>query len=164
MQTDTIHMKSNMWLHPIIGCDRMSSTEMNGQKRSERNRDRMKKNDWILAGTVLIAALFFLVGNCFTERRGKDAEKYLRIKVDGEVFREVNLEEDAEITIGEHNRVKIQDGQVEMIWADCPDQICAAHPKISKNRESIICLPNKVILEIVDRADEGSKGNDAVAG
>ena len=78
----------------------------------------MKKNDWILAGTVLIAALFFLVGNCFTERRGKDAEKYLRIKVDGEVFREVNLEEDAEITIGEHNRVKIQDGQVEMIWAD----------------------------------------------
>ena len=52
---------------------------MNGQKRSERNRDRMKKNDWILAGTVLIAALFFLVGNCFTERRGKDAEKYLRI-------------------------------------------------------------------------------------
>ena len=117
---------------------------MNGQKRSERNRDRMKKNDWILAGTVLIAALFFLVGNCFTERRGKDAEKYLRIK--------------------EHNRVKIQDGQVEMIWADCPDQICAAHPKISKNRESIICLPNKVILEIVDRADEGSKENDAVAG
>lgn len=76
----------------------------------------MKKNDWILAGTVLIAALFFLVGNCFTERRGKDAEKYLRIKVDGEVFREVSLEEDAEITIGEHNRVKIQDGQVEMIW------------------------------------------------
>ncbi|MFQ6827499.1 MAG: NusG domain II-containing protein [Faecalimonas sp.] len=73
-------------------------------------------------------------------------------------------EEDAEITIGEHNRVKIQDGQVEMIWADCPDQICAAHPKISKNRESIICLPNKVILEIVDRADEGSKENDAVAG
>lgn len=137
---------------------------MNGQKRSERNRDRMKKNDWILAGTVLIAALFFLGGNCFTERRGKDAEKYLRIKVDGEVFREVSLEEDAEISIGEHNRVKIQDGQVEMIWADCPDQICATHPKISKNRESIICLPNKVILEIVDRADEGSKENDAVAG
>ena len=53
---------------------------------------------------------------------------------------------------------------MEMIWADCPDQICATHPKISKNRESIICLPNKVILEIVDRADEGSKENDAVAG
>ena len=64
----------------------------------------------------MIAALFFLVGNCFTGRRGKDAEKYLRIKVDGEVFREVSLEKDAEIAIGEHNRVKIQDGQVEMIW------------------------------------------------
>ena len=99
MQTDTIHMKSNMWLHPIIVVIEWVVLEMNGQKRSERNRDRMKKNDWILAGTVLIVALFFLVGNCFTERRGKDAEKYLRIKVDGEVFREVSLEEDAEITI-----------------------------------------------------------------
>ena len=100
----------------------------------------------------------------FHGKKRKGCRKIFENKVDGEVFREVNLEEDAEITIGEHNRVKIQDGQVEMIWADCPDQICAAHPKISKNRESIICLPNKVILEIVDRADEGSKENDAVAG
>ncbi|MBS4981258.1 MAG: NusG domain II-containing protein [Lachnospiraceae bacterium] len=124
----------------------------------------MKKNDWILAGTVLVAALFFLAGNVFSERKAKDAEKYLKIKVDGEVFREVSLKENEEIAIGEHNRVKIENGQAEMIWADCPDQICVRHSKISKNRESIICLPNKVILEIVDKADEGSKENDAVAG
>lgn len=124
----------------------------------------MKKNDWILAGTVLVAAFFFLAGNFFLSGKDQDAERYLKIKIDGEVFQEVSLKEDGEISIGEHNRARIEDGKVEMVWADCPDQICAGHPKISKNHESIICLPNKVILEIVDKADEGSKKNDAVAG
>lgn len=124
----------------------------------------MKKNDWILAGIVLIATFFFLAGNSFFAGRNKDTEKYVKIKIDGKVFGEINLDEDEEISLGEHNRIRIEDGEVSMIWADCPDQICVEHPNISKNHESIICLPNKVILEIVDKADKGSKEHDAVAG
>ncbi len=157
-------MKSNMWLHTRFDCVRINSTEMNLQKNSEKDRDGMKKNDWILAGTILVAAFFFLAGNFFLAGKNKEAESYLRIKIDGEVFREISLKEDGEISVGEHNRVRIEDGEVRMVWADCPDQICTGHPKISKNRESIICLPNKVILEIVDKSDKGSKENDAVAG
>ena len=35
-----------------------------------------------------------------------------------------------------------------MIEADCPDQICVNHLAISRDGESIICLPNKVVIAI----------------
>ncbi len=35
-----------------------------------------------------------------------------------------------------------------MISADCPDQICVNHGAVSKENESITCLPHKLIVEI----------------
>ena len=32
--------------------------------------------------------------------------------------------------------------------ADCPDQICVNHRAISRDEESIICLPNQTIVTI----------------
>ena len=37
--------------------------------------------------------------------------------------------------------------------ANCKDKICVNHNKINKNNESIICLPNKVIVTVV--SDKG---------
>ena len=37
--------------------------------------------------------------------------------------------------------------------ADCPDQICVHQRAISKNGESIICLPNKVVVSIEGAED-----------
>ena len=35
-----------------------------------------------------------------------------------------------------------------MTSADCPDHLCVKQKAISKEGESIICLPNKVIVEV----------------
>ena len=35
-----------------------------------------------------------------------------------------------------------------MIDANCPDKLCVKQKSISKNNENIICLPNKVIVEV----------------
>ena len=35
-----------------------------------------------------------------------------------------------------------------MIDATCPDHICVNQKEISKTGETIVCLPNKVIVEI----------------
>ena len=58
-----------------------------------------------------------------------------------------------EIKINDTNHLIIKDGQADMIEADCPDQICVEHISISKNKETIVCLPNKVIVEIVGGED-----------
>ena len=51
-------------------------------------------------------------------------------------------------------------GKAKMTDADCPDQLCVHQKAASKNHESIICLPNKVVVE-VDGSEESEF--DAVA-
>lgn len=46
------------------------------------------------------------------------------------------------------NTVIIKDGIVYISDATCKNQVCVNTGKISKKGESIICLPNKVIVEI----------------
>ena len=35
-----------------------------------------------------------------------------------------------------------------MEWAECPDQICVKHRAIFREGESIICLPNEIVVTI----------------
>ena len=44
----------------------------------------------------------------------------------------------------------IKDGTVKMSQADCPDKLCVKNRNIHYNHETIVCLPNKVVLEIMD--------------
>ena len=41
-----------------------------------------------------------------------------------------------------------------MTDADCPDKICVNHATISDVGESIVCLPHRVVVEIVSSDGE----------
>jgi len=43
----------------------------------------------------------------------------------------------------------INKGEVYMESADCPNQICVHHSRISRKGETIVCLPNRVVIEII---------------
>ena len=110
----------------------------------------MKKNDWILVAVILLlAGIGFLV---YTNL-GKHNAGFVKVTVDGELFGTYSLKREQEIKINDTNYLMIKDGQADMIEADCPDQICVDHIAISKNKETIVCLPNKVIVEIVGGED-----------
>lgn len=120
----------------------------------------MKKKDRILAGGILIAAfavwafLHFFLPN--------DHEK-IRITVDGAVFGEYSLDEDQEIAIGKTNVCRIENGKVKMISADCPDKLCMKQKAVDASGGTIVCLPNKVVIEAVGTAKLSSDGLDAVS-
>jgi hypothetical protein len=106
----------------------------------------MKKNDWILVAAILVlAGIGFLIYTSF----GRQTAGIVKVTVNGELFGTYSLEKEQEIKINDTNRMIIKDGQADMIEADCPDQICVDHKTISKNKETIVCLPNKVLIEIV---------------
>lgn len=46
------------------------------------------------------------------------------------------------------NVVEIKNGKVDVISADCKNQVCVDHKKITKKGEQIVCLPNKIIITI----------------
>ena len=110
----------------------------------------MKKNDWILVIAILILAG---VGFFIYTSLGRQTAGIVKITVEGELFGTYSLEKEQEIKINDTNYLMIKEGQADMIEADCPDQICVEHISISKNKETIVCLPNKVIVEIVGGED-----------
>ena len=56
---------------------------------------------------------------------------------------------------GASNTVCVRPGSIAIISATCPDQICVHHNKISRNKETIICLPDKVVITIENGEDSG---------
>ena len=113
----------------------------------------MKKRDFILIGAVLVLALlFWLVPRAAGIFAGEEAS-LVRITVGGEEYGTYSLSEDQTIEINDTNICEIKDGEVNMTRADCPDQLCIHQGPIHIQGETIVCLPNRVVVEIT--------GNDA---
>ncbi|MBR2100172.1 MAG: NusG domain II-containing protein [Eubacterium sp.] len=108
----------------------------------------VKKGDIIvLAALLCIAALIFCALHFLVP--GGDN---VRIEVASKTVATLPLDEDTiynvEIDSTITNTVEIKNKKVSVISADCPDKICVNHRAISKSGESIICLPNKVVVSI----------------
>ena len=110
---------------------------------------RIKKADIILTAVIIAMALIvFVIYNLVSGGFGTDLRGEVVITVDGTEYGRYDLYEDQEIAINDTNKAVIKDGFVDMIWADCPDKLCVNHIAINKAGNSIICLPNKVVITI----------------
>ncbi|MCR4718021.1 MAG: NusG domain II-containing protein [Firmicutes bacterium] len=109
----------------------------------------MKKRDFIFIFAVLIlaAAMFFIINP-----RSDNADT-VRITVDGKLFCEKPLSENCEIDINGTNTAVIENGYVYMKSATCPDKLCIHQGKACDGSKKIICLPNKVVIEVVKNSE-----------
>ncbi len=113
----------------------------------ERNVELKKKSVntiilFIVFVLFAIGAMLFLWGQL--QEKGATAV----VTVDGAERYRCSLFVEKEIKIDDTNMLVIKDGAADMITADCPDQICVKHTPISNVGETIICLPNKVVVTI----------------
>ena len=138
-------MQSNMWLHNETCCARMYLEVR-----------FVKFKDFILLIGIVVVALVEYV--CIQKSSDEEAERVV-VSVNGEIYGEYSLNEEQKIRINDTNVLLIKDKKADMIHGDCPDQICVEHKEISKTGESIVCLPNKIIVEVMGT---GSSVLDAV--
>lgn len=103
----------------------------------------MKKGDFIIIATVAVAFVLCLALLVSFSIQGNR----VIIKQNNEVIYNQSIDINDTIDTGT-NTVVIKDGVVYMIDASCKNQICVNTGKISRKGESIVCLPNKVIVEI----------------
>lgn len=114
---------------------------------------RFKKQDVIIIGILLAGILvLFLLQMPWT----KDLGQKITITVDGAEYGTFSLATDAVIEIkngaGEvTNTLTIKDGAAKMTMADCPDQYCLRQKKIRLTGETIVCLPNKVLVSVTGK-------------
>lgn len=103
----------------------------------------IKKADLILSVSIIVLALVSVAFFAAFKQEGGT----VRISVDNQIYGEYRLDTDQTIVL-EHNTVKIKNGQVSVTHADCRDQICVDKGRIGAAGESIVCLPNAVVVEV----------------
>ena len=87
------------------------------------------------------------------------------ILVDGEEYGTYSLSSDQIIPVridGEiRNTVQIKGGNAFMMHASCPDHLCIRQGAIHSHAQSIVCLPNRVVVT-VEGADEDGEMDSMV--
>lgn len=110
----------------------------------------MKKKEAIFIAAILVIAGVLYLG---FQISGQRSHNTIRITVDGKEFGIYSLAKDQVIRIGDTNVCEIRDGKATMIEATCPDHYCMKQKAIDEHGGSIICLPNKVVIEGEDSAE-----------
>lgn len=106
----------------------------------------IKKGDvGILLIVLVLAAVFYL----FQGQRAGGETVYITVRGETTFY---SLGQDTVIPLKSetdaYNTIVIRNCTVYMENASCPDQICVHHKTVSKDGETIICLPNQVFVRI----------------
>ena len=101
-------------------------------------KKKIKRDIMLIATLIIVCAAAFLIINFVVKKDGITAV----VKVDGNIVYMLPLDKNASVTVegyqGGSNTVVIENGT----------------GKISKNGETIVCLPHRVVVEI-----QGGEGN-----
>ena len=123
---------------------------LNSMSEKAASSKRTVRNDVILIGGLLLIAaigMFYLFGM-------RPKGDTVKITIDGKLYKTYSLEENIteDIYSGEnkekHNRLIIREGKAHIETATCPDGICVSHAPIFRDGESIVCLPNRVVVTV----------------
>lgn len=151
--------------------------KQNLEKKKSQAIYSIRKADIILVVGCLLAAVFIGVFFVLSHSEGSMA----RVSCDGAelaviAFRESEPGEDEKFYLisytgtdatievfdeypllpkkGDFNLLSVANGEVSMAAADCRDQICVRHRPVSDDGESIICLPHKLVVEIMSSTQD----------
>lgn len=102
----------------------------------------------VLVGTVLACLLLL------TRQKGAYAE----VRVSGQSIQRFSLRDSVCYEIrgadGDGNLLIVEDGEAWIEEADCPDGLCCQMGRIHSVGQSVVCLPNEVVVEIIGKTAE----------
>ena len=125
------------------------------EKQKTTNK-RHVRNDIILVSVLLLFAIAFGIYLFFFRATGDS----VKVTVNGKPYATYSLSENREVNIytrnnQQLNRLIVKGGKAFIETATCPDKICAEHRAIFRDGESIVCLPNRVVVTVIksDKTD-----------
>jgi len=115
------------------------------------NRKLINHKDFIFIGIAAMLAVCIYIFAVGRPSEHLQAE----IRQHGRITKMITLEEDAIFPLDEHPAIRfiVHDGRVAFYSSDCPDQICVRRGFLHLPGQSAVCLPNRVVLTIVDFAN-----------
>lgn len=106
------------------------------------------KGDIIIIVIVLLLTLitFILTLNLYNK-----SSNLVEVHLNGEKIHSLPLDNNCNIIIEDtyQNNIIIENNKVRVINSTCPDGICENFGNISNSGQSIICMPNRLVIKIV---------------
>lgn len=105
---------------------------------------------------TIVGAVFAGSGVWMLAGMRRPADRTVQIVQDGEVLRTIDLNgaEDQRILVeaknDTSNTIMIEDGEIWISEAGCPDQTCVKMGHLRSGNLPIVCLPNKLIVRFAD--------------
>lgn len=122
----------------------------------------MKKKDLLFGAGIIIVALVMLLAMQLT--RGEEGNQ-IQITLDGKIYGTYALSKDQTIEVKNgdfYNKVRIEDGKAYMKEANCPDGYCEEQGKISGHTQTLVCLPHKLVVEVLDNGEADTSDSEEV--
>ena len=111
---------------------------------------------WRIADFIVIAVVLLLAFGIWLYPALSSAGEYATIEQDGQT-QTVSLMQNSELSLP-HATITVSNGNISITQADCPDQVCVKTGQISRSRQSIVCVPNHIVITI-----HGKSPVDAIA-
>jgi hypothetical protein len=103
------------------------------------------KWDFILGGILLLLSAGSLLS---VQKSGSDSTKQARIYRQNRLIRQIQLSREETIEL-DGASIEVKEGRIRITESDCPHKICEHTGWISHPAQTIVCVPNKLLVEIV---------------
>lgn len=101
----------------------------------------------IISSILLISLIFMIIINNNQNGRGKT----FTVTVNGEITESYDINIDQVIRIkgyDGYNVISVTNGEISVTDADCRDGSCIISGPISRVGQSIVCLPNRLVISV----------------
>lgn len=113
------------------------------EKAAQKEMYKATYYDYLLAAGIVV----LFVSPLFSFVKAAGVPMKAVIHVNNAVVQQIDLKNNNVVNVG-NMQIEIKDKKVRVLKTDCPNKICKHGGWISVPGQSLICLPNKVVVEI----------------
>jgi hypothetical protein len=110
---------------------------------------KVTKSEILLITLIVLFSIAAILWNWSGDSKSSKEAGMVAVHQGGKVLQKVRLKEDKIIVLpnGEM-KIEVKESKVRVAWSDCPRQLCLNTGWIKTAGEVIVCVPNKVLIEI----------------
>ena len=108
---------------------------------------KTNKFDIILIVSIICISSIFIIINKINSKQGK----YANVYYDSKLVKKIDLSINKTYNVKGYNgnvKIVVKDKKIKVDSEISPLHLCSKQGYISKSYETIICLPNKIVIEI----------------
>jgi hypothetical protein len=115
----------------------------------EVNFRKVTRSEKLLIAVIVLFSIAAILWNWSGDSKNGKNGGMVAIHHKGKLMERVGLEKDTILVLpnGEM-KIEVKDSRVRAAWSDCPNQLCVNRGWIKTSGEIIVCVPNKVLIEI----------------